>query len=421
MSDLSVVIILGITLIILIFLSAFFSASETSYTSVTNFKHETHYKKKKKNWIFKINTKLLNNYSMTLSTILIANTLVNVAASTLAGLFFSNILTMHHVGNAESIATGMATGILTFLILLFGEFLPKAFARKFSLTYMKIVAPGIYFFYILFYPINWILNKIIKNENTKSATEQEIDTLIDIVSTEGVLENSEASLVSNSLKFDETKISSVMTKIDDVIFGTPNLGKDRLLNLFITTGFSRLPIKKNKKIVGFVDIKSVASYFLKDKKKFVINDILKPIIKVSQYQSLDSVFREMQISQVHMALVKKNKSSSQILGLVTMEDIIEELVGEIHDEHDDKNPVTKINDFTWKVVYDYDANKFIREEIKLPIEIDKNINIKEWLKKEFDVERFSDGEKFSNDTFTVLSRLEERKLYFIFEKQVTKF
>lgn len=421
MYELSTIILLGITLLILIFLSAFFSASETSYTSITNFKHETYYKKKKKNWIFKINNMLLSNYSMTLSTILIANTLVNVAAATLSGLFFSSILNRAGIANAESIATGMATGILTFLILIFGEFLPKAFARKHNLTFIKFVAPGIYFFYILFFPINWILNKIIKQNSQKSATEQEIDTLIDIVSTEGVLENSEASLVSNSLKFDETKINSVMTKIDDVTFVNHNYGKEKLLKLFISTGFSRLPIKKDKKIIGFVDIKSVASFFLKDSKKFSINEIIKPIIKVSQYQSLDSVLREMQMSQVHMALVKKNKSSNQILGLVTLEDVIESLVGEIHDEHDDKNPVTKINDFTWKVIYNHNANSFLRSDIKLPIEVDDELTIKQWLKNEFDVERFSDGEKFSNDMFKINVWVNNRILYFIFEKNINSF
>ena len=421
MSELSQIILLAISLVVLIFLSAFFSASETSYTSITNFKHETFYKKRNKNWIFIINNKLLNNYSMTLSTILIANTLVNVAASTLSGLFFSKILTYCNIGNAESIATGMATGILTFLILIFGEFLPKAFARKHSLLFIRVVAPFIYFFYLMFFPINWVLNKVVKQNNTKSATEQEIDTLIDIVSTEGVLENNEASLVSNSLKFDETKISSVMTKIDDVIFGYQNFGKDKLLNIFISTGYSRIPIKKGRNIIGFVDIKSIASYYLKDKKKFTINEILKPIIKVSQYQSLDSVLREMQISQVHMALVKKNKNSSQIVGLVTLEDLIEFLVGEIHDEHDDKQPLTIINDFTWKVEYTYNANKFVREDIKLPIEINDKWRVKDWLKNEFDVERFNDGDKFNNDYFKVEARLEKRKLFFIFEKFIKNF
>lgn len=421
MPELTSIILLGITLIILIFLSAFFSASETSYTSVTNFKHETYYKKKKKNWIFRINNKLLNNYSMTLSTILIVNTLVNVAASTLAGLFFSQILIRHNVGNAESIATGMATGILTFFILLFGEFLPKAFARKNSIRCLKIVAPVIYVFYTIFFPINWVLNKIIKDNRNESATEQEVDTLIDIISTEGVLENSEASLVSNSLKFDETKISSVMTKINDVVSGSEELSKNELLELFITSGYSRLPITSKKKIIGFVDIKSVAKYFTKCKDKFDLENIIKPIIKVSQYQSLDSVLREMQISQVHMALVKKNKNSSQILGIVTLEDIIESLVGEIHDEHDENNPVTKINDFTWKVIYNYDATKFIREDIKIPIELDDGVTIKEWLKNEFDVERFCDGEKYSNDYFKINVRVKNRMLFFIFEKNVSSF
>ncbi len=177
-------------------------------------------------------------------------------------------------------------------------------------------------------------------------TEQEIDTLIDIVSNEGVLENSEASLVSNSLRFDETKVASVMQKKEHIVYVNVDDTKQTILSVFNEHPYSRLPLKKGSNFVGYIDVKTFVTLIHKKAATFNVSDIAKPILKVSQYQSLDSVFREMQVNQVHIALVKKNHNSQQILGMVTMEDILEFLVGNIQDEHDITLPVTEINDFT---------------------------------------------------------------------------
>ena len=142
--------LLGIGLLILIILSGCFSSSETAFTSVTKFKFDTYYKKKNKGITYKVNNMLLNNYQMTLSTILVSNTLVNVAASTLSTLFFRAIFDRVGVPNPIDIAAAVATGVITFLLLFFGEFIPKSIARKHGIQIMKIFSFFIYFFYILF-------------------------------------------------------------------------------------------------------------------------------------------------------------------------------------------------------------------------------------------------------------------------------
>ena len=270
-------------------------------------------------------------------------------------------------------------------------------------------------------PISWLLNKIVKPTDAKSATEQEIDTLIDIVSNEGVLEGSEASLVSKSLQFDDKKINTVMTKKENLIWVDYNVTKKKLIKVFNDSALSRLPVKKNNNFIGFIDLKSVVKFLDNDNKKIDIDSILKPLLKVSQYQSLDYVFREMQINQTHMALVKKNLNSNAILGIATMEDILEFLVGNIQDEHDQKLPVNSINDFTWRVFGDYNANKFIRENMKLAFDVNDDFTVADWIKEEFDVEKFENEKSYTTDQFKVVTRIKNKKLFFIFEKEVTTF
>lgn len=411
-----ITIILGILLILLIVLSAIFSSSETAFTSVTKYKFDTYYKKKKKNWVFRCNKKLLNNYSMTLSTILVSNTLVNVAASTISTVFFTNILTSANVNDAVSLATGLATGVITFFILLFGEFIPKALARKHAINFMRILGPFIYALYIIFFPINWVLSKLAKVTDNASATEQELDTLIDIVTHEGVIESHEASLVSNALKFDETRIQSVMTKIKNVVTIKYNARMATIIDKFKNSSYSRIPVIKNKKIIGLINMKKVFLYQNTDSKK-PIKDLIDPIISVCQYDTLDKVLQEMQVNQSHMAVVKKNQNSSVIVGIVTMENLLENLVGEIYDESDTVKDVTEINDFTWKVIGSYNAQKFNEKYLKLKDEINSNLTIYQWLKQTYKIKKMLDGKEIEKDGIKIIIRKYKNKAFFIIEKK----
>lgn len=415
-------ILLGIALIVLIFLSACFSASETAFTSITKFKYDTYYKKKKKGIVYKINLKLLTNYSMTLSTILISNTMSNVASSTISTLFFTDLLKSCDVPNAISVATGLATGIITFLVLIFGEFLPKSIARKYPIQCVSFLGSFIYLLYLLFWPLNWVLNKFVKDENKKSATEQELDTLIDIVSQEGVIESHEASLLSNALKFDERRVASVMSKVDDMITIRYNATQEKIINTFKTSKFSRLPVKKNGKYVGILNLKT---YFVNMKpgiKKIKLDKLLDPIIFASQYDTLDKVLQEMQVTQSHFAIIKKKATSSVIVGFLTMENLIEKLVGKIYDENDQFNNITSINDFTWKVLASIKAQEFINKYLKINEEVDEKITVKEWLVKKFKIKRMIDGKEYQNNDLKIIIRNKRNsQLFFIIEKRITSY
>ena len=137
MNELSYILIMAILLIVLVFLSAIFSATETALSSIQKYKFDTYYQNKHKGYIYKFSKKLIENYNMSLSTILIGNTLVNVGTSTFATIFFTKILEVSGVPDAISLATGIATGVITFVVLLFGEFFPKSIARKHSMGILK--------------------------------------------------------------------------------------------------------------------------------------------------------------------------------------------------------------------------------------------------------------------------------------------
>lgn len=416
------IVLMGIALIVLIFLSAIFSASETSLTSVSKFKFDTYYKKKKKNFVYKMILVLINNYQMSLSTILISNTLTNVASSTLSTLFFTDLLKLFDVPDAISVATGVATGVITFLVLVFGEFLPKSIARKHSLVCLKTLSPLIFCLYYILWPLNWLLCKIVKEKDTKSATEQELDTLIDIVSNEGTLSSHEASLVSNALKFDDTRIESIMIDIDKVVAINLRWSETKIKEIFETTKYTRLPVIQNNKYIGILHLKKFFFNISQTKKK-KLKQIIDPIYYVSKYDTLDKVLQDMQVHHSHLMIVKKNNNSTVVEGIVTMEDLMEKLIGQIYDENDSVKSVLKINDFTWKVFGSYNAKKFINNYLKLDaLKIDEDMSVTCWLRKTLKIKRLVNDKEAQNDFIKVtVCRTKNQPIIFIIEKKITQF
>lgn len=184
-----------------------------------------------------------------------------------------------------------------------------------------------------------------KQKKVNTATESELNTLVELIEREGVLESKEASLVRNAIKFDETRITQIMTKYENTISINYSFSKEIIAKTLINNNHSRLPIIRENKIIGFVTFRD---FFIKytNAKEFNIDEIIRPVIFVSQYHTLDDVLQEMQVQQCHLGVVTKNTDSQKIMGIITMEDLMEELVGEIYDETDKTKAVFEINDFT---------------------------------------------------------------------------
>ena len=318
-----------ICLIVLLLMSAFFSASETAFTSFSEVRMKKIAKKSK---TASLCLKLRDNYDKFLTTVLIGNNIVNIVGTTIATILFITI----------DFSTSIGTIIVTIAVLIFGEIFPKTFAKLAPETYAKISVYPLFALYYLFYPVSTIFNlikigitKLFGIEDQSTMTEEEFEILVDEIHEEGTLNGIEKNIILNTLEYVDLLVQDVMTKARDVVFIKKSDNLEHIQELFETYNYSRLPISKTNNISdvhAIVYQKEFYEMLLNDETE--LNDILmeavftKPNIKISR------LLKTMQKEQIHMAIVK-NKNN-KVIGIITMEDILEELVGEIRDEYDEE-------------------------------------------------------------------------------------
>lgn len=313
---------------LLILLSSFFAAAEMAFVSVDRIKVREESVKGKKNAI--LLEKLLESPDEVISAVVVCNNLVNITASILAGTIATYLL-----GN---IGVGIATAVMTSLIIIFGEVIPKAyginneeFAFKVS-RYLHFIRTTFYPFVKAFTVISdAFLNIMGKEKRGKLiVTEEEIKTLMDLGVQNGTIKKDEQELVEEIFDFDETEAKEVYVPVKQILGLQENDTVEELINKSIKTGHSRFPVYRENKedIEGMVHVKDA---LLKDK-NMPVKEIMREIIKIPPKMKVDDVLRKMQRMKMHMAVIQSKEG--KIIGLVTMEDLIEEIFGEIQDEHD---------------------------------------------------------------------------------------
>lgn len=326
-------IIVGIiSIIFLIGLSAFFSSSELAIISIN--RAVIREKARKGDRRAQLLDRLLQNPDIVVSAIVIGNNLVNVLASILAGAISTQVF-----GN---IGLGIATAVMTLLLLVFGEITPKSIGIRNEKFALRMAKP-IYILTRLFSPLSTGLSSLSrfisenvfgKKEVNPPITEEEIMAMMRLGEEEGTIKKDERELVNEVFEFDETKVDEVRVPKREIVYLDENDTIQDLIDKSIETGFSRFPVCKNRninKIVGMVHIKDALA--VRDKNRSV-KKIMRDILKVGPGMKADDVLREMQRKKVHIAVVKDRKN--KVKGIVTMEDLIEEIFGEITDEHDIK-------------------------------------------------------------------------------------
>ena len=338
--------ILGISLFILLLLSMFFSASEMAYSALNRIKLKNLAEKSKR---ARLALKLLETYDKILSTVLIGNNIVNITASALATAFFIGMF-----GEARGVS--IATGVMTILVLLFGDISPKTLAKETpELTALRN-APLLRCFVFILTPINalvgfWkkFLLLIFPVKGNRSTTEDELLTYVEEVRQEGAINIHEEQMIRQVIEFDDLEVSDIFTPRIDVQAVPINSTVEEIDRKFIETGFSRIPVYQDT----IDDIKGIL--ILKDFYHEVMNghktptEIIKPVVFIAKTIKIRRLLKTMQRKQTHMAVIVDEHGGT--LGIVTIEDILEELVGEIWDEHEEVvEPVKKENDGSFTVL-----------------------------------------------------------------------
>jgi len=324
-------IIFGVlTIVFLIIVSAFFSSSEMAFVSIN--KAVIIDKARKGDKKAKILEELLKNPDNVISAIVIGNNLVNIFASILAGVITTTIF-----GN---IGIGIATVVMMLLILIFSEATPKAFGIKNENLALKVARP-LSIITKLFHPMVVLLNSISNGlisliggkKRETAVTEHEIMAMMRLGEEEGTIEKDEREMVNDVFEFDETHVYEIYTPKDKVEFIRENDTIEDLIQKSIKTGFSRFPAyrKDLNDIVGMVHVKD--SLIIEDI-SLPIKNIMRKILRIDSSMKADDVLREMKRNKTHLALLQDRDGKT--LGLVSMEDLIEEIFGEISDEHDVK-------------------------------------------------------------------------------------
>ncbi len=320
--------------IVLLMLSAFFSASETSLISLSKIRVRNMVDDNVKN--AKLIQKLLQNQSRLISAILVGNNLVNIGASALATSFAINTF--------DNSVVGFVTGIVTLLVLIFGEITPKTFAAQKAEKVCIVVAKPITLCVYVFTPIVVVLNfitgilfKILRcdfNKKQPTITESELLTMVNVSHEEGVLEVDEREMINNVVVFGNFDAKDVMTPRTDIIAVSVESSYDEVLEVFKEEQFSRLPVYKETidNIVGVISFKDLM--FLGDKDNFDINAIMRKPYFTYESKSCSELFSVMRTKSLSLAVIIDEYGGTS--GIVTLEDLLEEIVGDISDEYDDE-------------------------------------------------------------------------------------
>ncbi len=328
-----------IILILLLLLSGFFSSSETALFSISRTKAR-HLAKLpgKANALIK---KMKDNPHRLLSTILIGNNAVNVAASAIAARLAIDLFKDYNIGVASSYAIGVVTLIMTFLILVFGEVIPKSTATRNSVLVARMVIYPIFWCSLLFKPIVVFLDFIPKItgriKQTPSVTEEELMTFVEVVEEEGEIKEQEKELIHNIFEFDDTNASEIMTPRADMFVIEADHPLD--LKVIAESGFTRIPVIEESidNVVGILNVKDILAYHAKGETVMDVRKTMRSPYFVPEHKKLDSLLGQFKKRKTHLAIVVDEHGG--VSGLITMEDALEELVGEIRDETDKEEPL----------------------------------------------------------------------------------
>ena len=320
-----------VALVILVACSAFFSASETAFSSLNQIRLKS--RAEDGDAAAARVLAMAGKYDKLLSTILIGNNIVNIAAASIGTILFTKAL------GAERGAT-VSTMVLTIVVLIFGEVTPKSLAKEMPETVATMVSPVLNLLMLLFTPLTWLftqwkrlLGHFIRSTEEDTITEGELMTMVSEAENDGELTDRESELIRSAIEFDDVEVEEILTPRVDVIAVEDDLPLDEVAQTFAESGYSRLPVYHGTidNIIGVVHEKDF--YLARLKKEATLEELVKPTLYTTGSTQISQLLRTLREQHHHMAVVVDEYGGTE--GIITLEDILEELVGEIWDEHDE--------------------------------------------------------------------------------------
>lgn len=370
----------------LLIASAFFSMAEMAYSSVGKVRMKTLVDQnipgsKKAYWI-------AENFDRTLTTLLVGNNLANIALTTVSVVFFNGLFSS--VPNAETIVSLLNTVVMTIIILTFGEILPKSFAKKNPEKRALKISAFLYFLIKVLTPITFLFRRINRriirqndDDSKLTVTEDELETIIDTMEEEGSIDEEEADMLQNVLDLSEITVEEIMTPRVDMVAIDVTKDLNSVTEMFFKHKFSRIPVYEDSSdnIIGILYERDYFTKLIKGQ-HVNIKKILKKPLFIPATTKVDALIELLQLENNHIAIVVDEYGG--VDGIVTMEDALEELVGEIYDEHDEvAQNIVKRADDTYVIDADFDIKRLFEELDLGDAPVSESTSVGGWLFEKF--------------------------------------
>ncbi len=392
MDNIGTIIAMGV----LVMMSAYFSATETAFNSLNMTKIKIAAERGDRTAALII--RLLDDYNRLLTTILVGNNIVNIALSSIATVLFIELL-------GGDIGATVSTAVITVVVLIFGEITPKSIAKESPESFARFSAPIINFLAIILTPINFIFSMwkklvslVFKSGEEQAATEEELLSLVDEVESSGGIGEQEGELIRNAMELNENDCADIATPRVDIEAVEKNWTKEEVAEVFVETGYSRLPVYVDSldNIIGIIHRTDFYNNY--DMENIAETMLTKPVF-VPKTMKIGALLKLLQKNKCHMAVVTDEYGGT--FGIVTMEDILEELVGEIWDEHDEVEEDMSENKGVYTVSGSMEPEELF-EELEMDIEEVPYATLSGWIMDELNkVPEVGDTFENSGYRFTV--------------------
>ena len=398
---------LWVALVILVGFSAFFSASETAFSSLNQIRLKSRAEDGDSSAARVL--AMAEQYDKLLSTILIGNNIVNIAAASIGTILFTQML------GAERGAT-VSTIVLTIIVLIFGEVTPKSLAKEMPEKVATAVSPFLVLLMALMTPLTWLftqwkklLGHFVHSGEADTITEGELMTMVSEAENDGELTDRESQLIRSAIEFDDVEVEEILTPRVDVVAVEDDIPLEELAQTFAESGYSRLPVYHGTidNIIGVVHEKDF--YIARLKKATKIDDLVVPTLYTTGSTQISQLLRTLREQHHHLAVVVDEYGGTE--GIITLEDILEELVGEIWDEHDEvTEDFRKQSDGSWLVSGSASVDD-LYEELDLPEEEDIDSNTVNGLVQEKTCHLPKVGDRFTLGEYDgVVTRTAKRRV-----------